>query len=152
MKNINNIHLSILFLLFLIQTFTHGCEKQDNNTKSVSNSEELIKELNSAKVGTKIVLDIGEYEGSFNIPAGIILKGTDTKGVTLKSNNDKPVIVVNTSNPITEIENITIKAGKSGGIRADGKGKLKLKNINVTTTGLYGIAVLNLIDFNAEHI
>ena len=150
--NINIIYPVMCFVFFLTQTFFYGCEKQEDDYKIVSNSNQLSKEFKQAITGTKILLKEGTYKGSFNIPAGVILLGEDKDKTILESNNSNPVLTINTSNELSKIKNLTINAGKEVGIKTTGTGKLAIENLKIVAKGVHGIAVKSLTEFTAQNI
>jgi hypothetical protein len=139
--------LSLLLCMAIV-----GCG-EDDGASVVADAAALHEALEKAGSGDTVRLEAGNFEGSFNIPAGVSLIGDAGGGSVLSFQGEGPVLEVPTeAGKTTLIQDLTVEGGASGGLNADGGGNLEISDLQVSVSGSVGVMVKGLASLTVANL
>ncbi len=120
--------LSISAVVVILAGVLAGC----GNDGTIGSSDDLQAALASAQAGDRVCLGEGVFNGSFDVPAGVVLCGAGRELTRIVGPSDSPTLRVTpgVENP-TRIEGVTIESDADFGILAIGAGDVAIEQVDV---------------------
>jgi hypothetical protein len=127
-----------------------GCGSEE---PAVATAAELVSRLEGATAGDTIRLDTGRFEGEFEVPAGVELRGSGRGATILAGVEGGVVLTIQPGDGETTIRDLTIETGVRSvpdevGDDADGDGRLEF----ATERAEVGVLAVDSADLLVERV
>jgi hypothetical protein len=144
---IRRIHTSLVLL-----SLAAACGGGDG----VSGGQALRSALQDAEPGEAVVVAAGRFEGPYQVPAGVRLRGQGRGRTRIVGPSDMPALRLEPgAQQPTVLEGVTVQAGGGFGVASIGAGRVELRQVDVraeagAAAGFDGASQVHLVDVSLQ--
>jgi hypothetical protein len=138
------------WVTFAVGLFAAAC----NSGPGAPAADRLSRALNGAESGETVQLGAGSVTGSFEIPAGVVVEGSEDGQTTVVAPDGDPGLVLQPGpeGQPTTVRNVTVISQGGFGVVARGDGRVALTDVNVEAHTGVGIGLENLAAATLERV